>query len=69
MVQSGEMTLETFVAKQAAWMSKHIARCSGMTMTISGPASPAGAAPAWKKKRKGPPTKAKPKRAVKAKNT
>ena len=50
-------------------MSKHIARCSGMTMTISGPASPAGAAPAWKKKRKGPPTKAKPKRAVKAKNT
>ncbi len=69
MVQSGEMTLETFVAKQAAWMSKHIARCSGMTMTISGPASPAGAAPAWKKKRKGPPAKAKPKRAVKAKST
>ena len=69
MVQSGEMTLETFVAKQAAWMSKHIARCSGMTMTISGPASPTGAAPAWKKKRKGPPAKAKPKRAVKAKST
>ena len=69
MVQSGEMTLETFVAKQAAWMSKHIARCSGMTMTISGPASPAGMAPAWKKKRKAAPARAKPKRAVKAKST
>ena len=69
MVQSGEMTLETFVAKQAAWMSKHISRCSGMTMTISGPASPAGMAPAWKKKRKAAPARAKPKRAVKAKST
>ena len=69
MVQSGEMTLDTFVAKQAAWMSKHIERCSAMTMTISGPASPSGAAPAWKKKRKAPAGKAKPKpkRAVKAK--
>ena len=68
MVQSGEMTLETFVAKQAAWMSKHIARCSGMRMTISGPASPAGVAPAWKKKRKATPGKAKAKRAVKPKS-
>ena len=69
MVQSGEMTLDIFVAKQAAWMSKHIARCSAMTMTISGPASPAGAAPAWKKKRKAPAGKTKPKtkRVVKAK--
>ena len=67
MVQNGEMTLETFVAKQAAWMSKHIERCSGMRMTISGPASPAGVAPAWKKKRKTPTSKPKSKRAVKAK--
>ena len=67
MVQSGEMTLDIFVAKQAAWMSKHIERCSAMTMTISGPASPAGVAPAWKKKRKATPGKARPKRAVKAK--
>ena len=67
MVQSGEMTLDIFVAKQAAWMSKHIERCSAMTMTISGPASPAGVAPAWKKKRKATTGKARPKRAVKAK--
>ena len=60
MVQSGEMTLDVFVAKQAAWMSKHIERCSALTMTISGPASPAGAAPAWKKKRKAATGKAKP---------
>ncbi|KGS11244.1 hypothetical protein OA77_28165 [Pseudomonas coronafaciens] len=52
MVQSGEMSLEEFVAKQAAWMSKQVSRCVGMRMTISGPASPAGAAPPWKKKRK-----------------
>ena len=67
MVQSGEMTLDVFVAKQAAWMSKHIERCSALTLTISGPASPAGAAPAWKKKRKAATGKAKPKRAVKTK--
>ncbi|MBP3866128.1 MAG: DNA topoisomerase III, partial [Pseudomonas sp.] len=67
MVQSGEMTLDVFVAKQAAWMSKHIERCSAMTMTSSGPASPAGVAPAWKKKRKATTGKARPKRAVKAK--
>jgi DNA topoisomerase-3 len=68
MVQSGEMPLEIFVAKQAAWMSKHIERCSGMSMTISGPASPAGVTPPWKKKRKSPPSKAKPKRVTKAKS-
>jgi DNA topoisomerase-3 len=58
MVQSGEMSLEEFVTRQAAWMSKHVARCQGMSLTINGPASPAGrgAAP-WKKKRK--PTKRK----------
>ncbi|KPX54923.1 DNA topoisomerase [Pseudomonas amygdali pv. lachrymans] len=52
MVQSGEMSLEEFVAKQAAWMSKQVSRCVGMRMSISGPASPAGVAPPWKKKRK-----------------
>ena len=53
MVQSGEMSLEDFVAKQSAWMSKQVERCAGMRLTISGPATPAGrgAAP-WKKKRK-----------------
>ena len=65
MVQSGEMTLDIFVAKQAAWMRKHIERCSAMTMTINGPASPAGGAPAWKKKRKAPAGKAKVRRATK----
>ena len=68
MVQSGEMSLETFVSKQAAWMSKHIERCSGLQMTISGPASPAGSAPAWKKKRKSSTAKAKPKRTVRSSN-
>ncbi len=59
MVQSGEMSLEEFVAKQAAWMSKQVARCNGLRMTITGAASPAGrgAAP-WKKKRKSAPRKA-----------
>jgi DNA topoisomerase-3 len=52
MVQAGEMSLEEFVARQAAWMSKHVSRCVGMQMVITGPANPAGAAP-WKKKRKG----------------
>lgn len=53
MVQSSEMSLEEFVAKQAAWMSKQVGRCTGLRLTISGPASPAGkgAAP-WKNKRK-----------------
>jgi DNA topoisomerase-3 len=52
------MSLEEFVAKQAAWMSKQVARCNGMRMTISGPASPAGrGATPWKKKRKSTPRK------------
>ncbi|MDB6143813.1 MAG: topoisomerase [Pseudomonas sp.] len=50
MVQSGEMSLEEFVAKQSAWMSKQVARCTGLSLTISGPAA-RGATP-WKKKRK-----------------
>ncbi|MDU9393956.1 DNA topoisomerase III [Pseudomonas sp. zfem002] len=53
MVQSGEMTLETFVAKQSAWMSKQVERCAGLSLTISGPATPAGRGGSpWKKKRK-----------------
>ena len=65
MVQSGEMSLEEFVAKQAAWMSKQVARCNGMRMTITGPAGPA--ATPWKKKRKSAPRKTtgSPKRAKK----
>ena len=68
MVQSGEMSLEEFVAKQAAWMSKQVARCNGMRMTITGPAGP-GATP-WKKKRKSAPRKtaASPKRTKKPAN-
>ncbi|RFD27717.1 DNA topoisomerase III [Pseudomonas sp. GL93] len=71
MVQSGEMSLEEFVAKQAAWMSKQVARCNGMRMTITGPASPAGrGATQWKKKRKAAPRKAgaSPKRGKKPAN-
>ncbi|WP_339528331.1 DNA topoisomerase III [Pseudomonas mucidolens] len=62
MVQSGEMTLEAFVAKQAAWMSKQVTRCTGLRLSISGAASPAGrGATPWKNKRKtgGKPTRAK----------
>ncbi len=51
MVQSGEMTLEEFVTRQSAWMGKLVQRCSGLRLSISGPA--AGKAPAWKKKRRG----------------
>ncbi|VVP87213.1 DNA topoisomerase 3 [Pseudomonas fluorescens] len=52
MVQSGEMSLDEFVAKQSAWMSKQVERCSGLQLRISGPA-PAGKGGApWKKKRK-----------------
>ncbi|WP_434604257.1 DNA topoisomerase III [Pseudomonas sp. R1-7] len=70
MVQSGEMSLEEFVTRQAAWMSKHVARCQGMSLTINGPASPAGrGATPWKNKRK--PSKRKaggaPRKASKAK--
>jgi DNA topoisomerase-3 len=71
MVQSGEMTLEEFVAKQAAWMSKQVSRCVGMRMVISGPMSPAGTSPPWKKKRatgkrKAAPAAGKPRRTTKA---
>jgi DNA topoisomerase-3 len=71
MVQSGEMTLEAFVAKQAAWMSKQVSRCVGMRMVISGPLSPAGTSPPWKKKRatgkrKAGPASGKPRRTTKA---
>ncbi|WP_313446612.1 DNA topoisomerase 3, partial [Pseudomonas sp.] len=48
MVQRGEMSLEEFVARQSAWMGKLVERCSGMRMTITGPAV-AKATP-WKKK-------------------
>ncbi|MNF01642.1 hypothetical protein D3C80_2006580 [compost metagenome] len=58
MVQSGEMSLEEFVAKQSAWMTKQVERCAGLSLTISGPA-PARAP--WKKKRKSSTRKAKPK--------
>lgn len=51
MVQTGEMSLEEFVAKQATWMSKQVSRCVGMRMVITAAASPAGGAP-WKNKRK-----------------
>jgi DNA topoisomerase-3 len=50
MVQSGEMSLEEFVTRQSAWMSKHVERCQGMRMNIT--AAPAGVKPPWKKKRK-----------------
>ncbi|WP_434589782.1 DNA topoisomerase III [Pseudomonas sp. R4-83] len=52
MVQSGEMSLEEFVTKQAAWMSKQVTRCSGLSLTISGPKPAGKAAAPWKKKRK-----------------
>ncbi|WNW09818.1 DNA topoisomerase III [Pseudomonas sp. DTU_2021_1001937_2_SI_NGA_ILE_001] len=51
MVQSGEMSLEEFVAKQAAWMSKQVERCQGLRLNLQGMPAPAGAAP-WKKSRK-----------------
>ncbi|MDH1142865.1 DNA topoisomerase, partial [Pseudomonas mosselii] len=52
MVQSGEMSLDEFVTRQSAWMGKLVQRCSGLRLTISGPAAGKAAAP-WKKKRKG----------------
>ncbi len=58
MVQSGEMPLEEFVAKQSAWMSKLVERCAGLRLTISGPAVPAGRGAAPWKKRKAAPRKA-----------
>jgi DNA topoisomerase-3 len=50
MVQSGEMSLDEFVAKQSAWMSKQVQRCAGLRLSISAPAGPA--ATPWKGKRK-----------------
>ncbi|OEC33588.1 DNA topoisomerase III [Pseudomonas sp. 21C1] len=51
MVQSGEMSLETFVSKQSAWLSKQVERCRGLHLNISaGPA--ATGKPAWQKKRR-----------------
>ncbi|BAP45840.1 DNA topoisomerase III [Pseudomonas sp. StFLB209] len=52
MVQNGEMSLEEFVAKQAAWMSKQVERYQGLRLNLQGMPAPAGAAP-WKKSRKG----------------
>ncbi|WP_213881094.1 DNA topoisomerase III [Pseudomonas sp. dw_358] len=50
MVQSGEMTLDAFVQRQSAWMSKQVVRCLGMSLTISAP--PGKAQTPWKNKRK-----------------
>ncbi len=50
MVQNGEMSLDEFVVKQSAWMSKLVERCAGLRLTISGPPVRGGAP--WKKKRK-----------------
>ncbi|SFP43649.1 DNA topoisomerase-3 [Geopseudomonas sagittaria] len=63
MVQSGEMPLEEFVAKQSAWMSKLVERCASLRLTISG--APAGTTgkPAWKGKRKDAPRKSGPRKA------
>ncbi|HYQ37910.1 MAG TPA: DNA topoisomerase III [Pseudomonas sp.] len=57
MVQSGEMPLEEFVAKQSAWMSKLIERCAGLRLSISGPPATVGGAAPWKKRRKAAPRK------------
>lgn len=61
MVQSGEMSLEEFVAKQSAWMRKQVERCRDLRLTISGPPNPPGKAAPWKRKKR----KAVPKKAVK----
>jgi DNA topoisomerase-3 len=52
MVQSGEMSLEDFVAKQSAWMSKQVARCTGLNLTITGPANPPGGVGTFRKKKR-----------------
>ncbi|WP_263263786.1 DNA topoisomerase III [Pseudomonas sp. RIT-PI-S] len=48
MVQSGEMTLDDFLARQSAWMGKLVERCRGLNVVIAGQAP----APTWRKKRK-----------------
>jgi DNA topoisomerase-3 len=58
MVQTGEMSLEEFVTKQSAWMSKQVERCMGLSLTITGPAASAARKSApFKKKRKAAPRK------------
>ncbi|MEX6504122.1 DNA topoisomerase III [Pseudomonas zhanjiangensis] len=52
MVQSGEMSLDAFVAKQSAWMSKQVERCSGLRLSISGPPPSGRGATPWKNKRR-----------------
>ena len=51
MVQSGEMSLEEFVSKQSAWMSKQVERCKGVRLNITGPATPGGRGAPWKKRK------------------
>ena len=51
MVQNGEMSLEEFVSKQSAWMSKQVERCKGVRLTITGPAVAAGRGAPWKKRK------------------
>jgi DNA topoisomerase-3 len=51
MVQSGEMSLDEFVTKQSAWMSKQVERCKSVRLTITGPATPAGGGVPWKKRK------------------
>ena len=61
MVQNGEMSLDEFVAKQSAWMSKQVERCSGLQLRISGAAPTGKSGAPWKKKRKsGAASKGKP---------
>lgn len=63
MVQSGEMPLEEFVAKQSAWMRKLVERCAGLRLSISGPpVAPGRGKPAWKGKRTGAPRKTAPRK-------
>ncbi|HAQ84921.1 MAG TPA: DNA topoisomerase III [Pseudomonas sp.] len=51
MVQSGEMSLEEFVSKQSAWMSKQVERCKRVRLNITGPAMPGGRGAPWKKRK------------------
>ena len=51
MVQSGEMSLEEFVSKQSAWMSKQVERCKGVRLNITGPATPGDRGAPWKKRK------------------
>jgi DNA topoisomerase-3 len=62
MVQSGEMSLEEFVSKQSAWMSKQVERCKGVRLAITGPSLPASRGAPWKK-RKGAARGASPRKA------